>query len=157
MAHHDLPSGGAAVSVPSGAALPVAVNAAALVIAQNLNDQELGIWLPLSHSWPIRWPPSRSPELQKRVPAGLAAYHIPASPKLKKEAPALHVLLFWKERTRSRHCLPTSHPTANPAERSAVGSKEKARSAYEKALRPFLRLRAFSGLVREAGLEPARA
>ena len=31
------------MSVPSGAALPVAVNAAALVIAQNLNDQELGI------------------------------------------------------------------------------------------------------------------
>ena len=38
------------------------------------------------------------------------------------------------------------YPTANPAERIAVESEEKARPAYEKALRPFHRLRAFSEL-----------
>ena len=38
-------------------------------------------------------------------------------------------------------------PGANPAERIAAGSEEKARPAYEKALRPFHRLRAFSELV----------
>ena len=37
-------------------------------------------------------------------------------------------------------------PGANPAERIAAGSEEKARLAYEKALRPFHRLRAFSEL-----------
>ena len=38
------------------------------------------------------------------------------------------------------------NPTAAPAKRIAVGSSEKARPAYEKALRPFHRLRAFSEL-----------
>ena len=47
-------------------------------------------------------------------------------------------------------------PTANPAKRIAVGGEEKARPAYEKALRPFHRLRAFSELVRLKGLEPTR-
>lgn len=37
-------------------------------------------------------------------------------------------------------------PGANPAERIAAGSEEKARLAYEKAPRPFHRLRAFSEL-----------
>lgn len=37
-------------------------------------------------------------------------------------------------------------PGANPAERIAAGSEEKARPAYEKAPRPFHRLRAFSEL-----------
>ena len=38
-------------------------------------------------------------------------------------------------------------PGANPAERIAAGSEEKARPAYEKAPRPFHRLRAFSELL----------
>lgn len=37
-------------------------------------------------------------------------------------------------------------PGANSAERIAAGSEEKARPAYEKAPRPFHRLRAFSEL-----------
>ena len=47
-------------------------------------------------------------------------------------------------------------PGANPAERIAAGSEEKARPAYEKAPRPFHRLRAFSELVPVVGLEPTR-
>ena len=47
-------------------------------------------------------------------------------------------------------------PGANPAERIAPGSEEKARPAYEKAPRPFHRLRAFSELVPVVGLEPTR-
>ena len=43
-------------------------------------------------------------------------------------------------------------PGANPAERIAAGSEEKARPAYEKAPRPFHRLRAFSEL--SGGLNP---
>ncbi|MBP3509337.1 MAG: hypothetical protein J6J99_06355 [Oscillibacter sp.] len=38
------------------------------------------------------------------------------------------------------------NPNRNPAKRIRFGSEEKARSAYEKALRPFHRLRAFSEL-----------
>ena len=38
------------------------------------------------------------------------------------------------------------HWAANPAQRIAAESEEKARPAYEKALRPFHRLRAFSEL-----------
>ena len=49
-----------------------------------------------------------------------------------------------------------SNPNWNPAERIRFGSEEKARPAYEKALRPFHRLRAFSELVRLKGLEPTR-
>ena len=49
---------------------------------------------------------------------------------------------------------PNSNPNRNPAERIRFGSEEKARPAYEKALRPFHRLRAFSELVRVAGFEP---
>ena len=41
---------------------------------------------------------------------------------------------------------PFPKPAANPAQRIAAGSEEKARPAYEKALRPFHRLRAFSEL-----------
>ena len=41
---------------------------------------------------------------------------------------------------------PNSNPNRNPAERIRFGSEEKARPAYEKALRPFHRLRAFSEL-----------
>ena len=48
-------------------------------------------------------------------------------------------------------------PGANPAERIAAGSEEKARPAYEKALRPFHRLRAFSELERLRGVEPPYA
>ena len=49
---------------------------------------------------------------------------------------------------------PNSNPNRNPAERIRFGREEKARPAYEKALRPFHRLRAFSELVRVAGFEP---
>ena len=43
------------------------------------------------------------------------------------------------------HC--SVFPSVNPAKRFAGGSEEKVRPAYEKALRPFHRLRAFSKLV----------
>ena len=45
-------------------------------------------------------------------------------------------------------------PSANPAKRIAGGSEEKARPAYEKALRSFHRLRAFSELAERVGFEP---
>ena len=43
---------------------------------------------------------------------------------------------------------------SNPAKRIADGSEEKARPAYEKALRSFHRLRAFSELAERVGFEP---
>ena len=46
------------------------------------------------------------------------------------------------------------NPNRSPAQRVAAESEEKARPAYEKALRPFRRLRAFSELVRLKGFEP---
>ena len=51
---------------------------------------------------------------------------------------------------------PLSASPQKPAERLWGESEEKARPAYEKALRPFHRLRAFSELVRAWGLEPQR-
>ena len=48
------------------------------------------------------------------------------------------------------------YSTANPVKRFAVESEEKARPAYEKALRPFHRLRAFSELVEVIGFEPTK-
>ena len=49
------------------------------------------------------------------------------------------------------------HADASPAQRVAAESEEKARPAYEKALRPFHRLRAFSELERLRGVEPPYA
>jgi len=54
---------------------------------------------------------------------------------------------FFVSRRKNTYLLaPPSYPNANPAERIAVGSEEKVCPAYEKALRPFHRLRAFSEL-----------
>ena len=58
------------------------------------------------------------------------------------------------QKRTSRGCPPFPKPAANPAKRIAAGSEEKARPAYEKALRHFHRLRAFSELVTRRGFEP---
>ena len=55
---------------------------------------------------------------------------------------------FTKNQTEAQRSGFGLERRSKGAERIAVGSEEKARPAYEKALRPFHRLRAFSELER---------
>ena len=60
---------------------------------------------------------------------------------------------MWNGRTIWKDV--SSSSIENPAKRFSVESEEKARPAYEKALRRFHRLRAFSELAAGEGFEPS--
>lgn len=70
-------------------------------------------------------------------PAAAARFALGKPGKLQKEKTGIACLFLLCQGENYTFWTASPYPTANPAERIAVGSEEKARPAYEKALRPF--------------------